>query len=80
MAELEEWLPPKEIAIREFNSLRGRLCTVIESLGLPSKQERAIVLMIKQSSYQQQFTVAELLDALDNGTRFKYAGNRLEQE
>lgn len=80
MAELEDWLPPKEIAIREFNSLRGRLCTVIESLGLPSKQERAIILMIKQSSYQQQFTVAELLDKLDNGKRFKYAGNRLEQE
>jgi hypothetical protein len=61
----EELLPAKEIAIREFNSLRGRLCTVIESAGLPREQERALVLLIKNLSYQNQAVVAELIEKLD---------------
>lgn len=81
MPELEEWLPPREIVMREMNGLRGRLCSVIESLGLPTKQEKAIVTMIKQSSYQQQYTLAELIDNLDNEqTLFKYTGNKLEKK
>jgi len=58
-------LPAKEIAIREFNSLRGRLCTVIESVGLPKEQERALVLLIKNLSYQNQAVIAELIERLD---------------
>lgn len=81
MPELEEWIAPKEIVHREFNSLRGRLCSVIESMGLPPKQEKAIVTMVKQSSYQQQYTIVELIDCLDErDTKFKYTGNRLERQ
>lgn len=81
--EQEEFLPAREIAIREFNSLRGRLCTVIESAGLPKKQERALVLLIKNLSYQNQAVIAELIDRLDNGDGtgnpqfFTYAGSKL---
>jgi len=58
-------VPAREIAIREFNSLRGRLCTVIESVGLPREQERALVLLIKNLSYQNQAVIAELIERLD---------------
>lgn len=70
---MEEILPAREVAIREFNGLRGRLCTVIESAGLPKKQERALVTLIKNHSYQSQAVVSELLDKLDGGdVKFRY--------
>jgi len=78
MDNLEESLSAKEIAIREFNSLRGRLCTVIESAGLRKEQERALVLLIKNLSYQNQAVIAELIDRLDDGTKFRYSQNKLE--
>jgi hypothetical protein len=61
----QEFIPAREIAIREFNSLRGRLCTVIESVGLPREQERALILLIKNLSYQNQAVIAELIERLD---------------
>ena len=77
----EELLPAREVAIREFNSLRGRLCTVIESAGLPSKQERALVLLIKNLSYQNQAVIAELIGKLDNGeSKFRYLEHKLESD
>jgi hypothetical protein len=80
---MEELLPAREVAIREFNSLRGRLCTVIESAGLPKKQERSLVLLIKNLSYQNQAVVSELIDRLDDGVTsprraFRYVENKLE--
>lgn len=80
-----ELLPAREIAIREFNSLRGRLCTVIESAGLPKKQERALVLLIKNLSYQNQAVIAELIERLDRGDDrgnpvvFNYVHTKLEE-
>lgn len=75
---MEEALPAREIAIREFNGLRGRLCTVVESAGLPKKQERALVTLIKNQSYQSQAVVGELLDRLDSGdVKFRY-NNKLD--
>ncbi len=74
-------LTAREIAIREFNSLRGRLCTVIESAGLQKKQERALVTLIKNLSYQNQAVIAELIDRLDEGEdvkAFRYSENKLE--
>lgn len=62
-----EKLPAREIVIREFNSLRGRLCTVIESAALPKRQERALVNMVKNLSYQNQAVVTELVGKLDDG-------------
>ncbi len=72
---MTEVMTAREIAIREMNGLRGRLCTVIESAGLPKKQERALVTMIKTTSYQSQAVVAELLEKLDSGdVHFTYNG------
>lgn len=77
---MEEWLSPEEIAIREFNSLRGRLCTVIESADLPKKQERALVTLIKNLSYQNQDVVKQLLQSLNTeGKTFKYVNNKLQR-
>lgn len=80
MYQSEEYLPAREIAIREFNSLRGRLCTVIESAGLPKKQERALVLLIKNLSYQNQAVIAELINKLegsDEPRMFTYSSDKL---
>lgn len=78
----EESLPAREVAIREFNSLRGRLCTVVESAGLPKKQERALVTLIKNLSYQNQAVVAELIDRLEaeanHSILFKYNETKLD--
>lgn len=75
---MEEILPAREVAIREFNGLRGRLCTIIEAAGLPKKQERSLVTLIKNHSYQSQAVVSELMDKLDGGDiRFRYT-NKLD--
>lgn len=77
----DDLVSAREVAIREFNSLRGRLCTVIESAGLPPKQERAVVLLIKNLSYQNQAVIAELIDKLEQhaGTAylFRYSEDKL---
>jgi GTP-sensing pleiotropic transcriptional regulator CodY len=80
MSEVE-YLSAREIAIREFNSLRGRLCTVIESANLPTRQERALIQMIKNVSYQNQAVVTELIEKL-NGSEalFHYAESKLANE
>ena len=71
-----EALEAKEIAIREFNGLRGRLCTVIESANLPPKQEKALIIMIKNASYQSQAVISELLAKLDTqDIKFTYMDN-----
>jgi len=75
----DELLPAKEIVIREFNSLRGRLCTVIESAGLPNKQERALVTLIKNLSFQNQAVAIELVSKLDtDGQLFRYNNKKLD--
>jgi hypothetical protein len=75
----QEFLSAREIAIREFNSFRGRLCTTIESGGLPKKQERALVNMIKNISYQSQGLIAELIEKLidGEGPEFTYNEHKL---
>lgn len=89
---MEEVMPAREIAIREFNSLRGRLCTVVESAGLPTRQERALVILIKSLSYQNQAVITELIDKLEgayekmeeqagmgsSGLAFRYTENKLD--
>lgn len=77
----EEWLAPEEIAVREFNSLRGRLCTVIESAGLPKKQERALVTLIKNLSYQNQDVIKQLIVSLNpEDKQFKYVEHKLQTQ
>jgi hypothetical protein len=73
-----ELLEAREVMIREFNSLRGRLCTVIESAGLPKTQERALVTLIKNLSFQNQAVAIELIDKLEKGDRaFRYNHSKL---
>lgn len=81
MEEIIEKLPAREIAIRELNSLRGRLCTVVESAGLPHKQERAIIMLIKNLSFQNQNVIERLIAELDEeGKLFTVVNNRLKVE
>jgi hypothetical protein len=84
----EERLSSREVAVREFNSLRGRLCTVIESAGLPKVQERALVTLIKNLSYQHQKVIAELLERHEDvieqlggeNLEFQYNVNKLVEK
>lgn len=48
----------------EMNRLRGRLCGLIESWGLPEKQERAAISTLKALSYDAQKTIVESLKQL----------------
>lgn len=76
-----ERLNAKEVAIQEFNSLRGRLCTVVESAALPKKQEKALITLIKQLSYQNQAVISELIEYLDNNSdlEFQYIGQKVKR-
>lgn len=80
MEEVVEQLPAREIVAREFNSLRGRLCTVIESTGMPYKQERAIITLIKNLSFQNQRVVTTLVEQLGDTETFTVVNNRLKLE
>lgn len=79
MEEVVEKLPAREIVAREFNSLRGRLCTVIESAGMPYKQERAIITLIKNLSFQNQAVTTQIVEELDDDAHlFTVVNNRLK--
>jgi hypothetical protein len=83
---MQDWhernLSAREIAIRELNSMRGRLLTVIESASLPPRQEKALVTLVKTLSYQNQAVIVELLQRLDpEGERkFVYNDSRLDEQ
>jgi hypothetical protein len=50
-----------ETSIRkEFNGLRGRLCGLIESWGLPEKQERGAIQTLKTLSYDSENLIVDL--------------------
>lgn len=52
----------KEQQVTEgFNRLRGRLCGLIESYGLPEKQERGAINTLKSLSYDLQKEITELV-------------------
>lgn len=71
---------PHELVVSEYNSLRGKLCNVIESASLPLKQERALVTLIKQLSYQSQAVISELIDELGEQDKvFSYVEKKLEE-
>ena len=46
----------------EFNRLRGRLCGLIESWGVPEKQERAMIATLKSLTYDSEALVKELAE------------------
>lgn len=49
------------VVSEEMNRLRGRLCGLIESWGLPEKQERGAINTLKSLSYDAQKTITESL-------------------
>lgn len=52
----------EEALIREeFNRMRGRLCGLIESWGLPERQERGCVNTLKSLSYDSEKVITELV-------------------
>jgi hypothetical protein len=51
-----------EIVAEEFNRLRGRLLGLIESWGLPDKQESGAKNTLKSLSYDAQARISELLN------------------
>lgn len=59
-----EVAPSEEEALihDEFNRLRGRLCGLIESWGLPTRQERAAVQTLKTLTYDSEAVFIKLLD------------------
>lgn len=74
-----DYVTAAELAKREFNALRGKICSVIESMGMPHSQERAAVTLIKQYTYDSQDTLAQLIQVCGNN-KFKYSENKVEKQ
>lgn len=47
----------------EYDRLRGRLCGLVESWGLPERQERGMINTLKSLTYDAQRTITELVEA-----------------
>jgi hypothetical protein len=80
MIQRNDWVPASEFVIREMNSLRGKMCSVIEGMHLPEKQERAAIALVKQLSYQTQDTVSQLLDYSSGTALFRYQNDKIEMK
>lgn len=46
----------------EFNRLRGRLCGLIESWGVPERQERGMIQTLKTLSYDSEKVIKDLVE------------------
>jgi len=51
-----------DVISEEFNRLRGRLCGLIESWGLPDRQERGAISTLKSLSYDSEKAIKEIVD------------------
>jgi len=80
MIQRNDWVPASEFAIREMNSLRGKMCSVIEGMHLPEKQERAAIALIKQLSYQTQDTLSQLFEYSNGTALYRYQNERVEAQ
>lgn len=47
----------------EYNRLRGRLCGLVESWGLPEKRERAMISTLKSLTYDSEAVVKDLVNS-----------------
>lgn len=52
---------PEDVVHQEMNRLRGRLCGLIESWGLPDRQERGAVATLKSLTYDSEAVLVDLL-------------------
>lgn len=50
------------VIAEEFNRLRGRLCGLIESWGVPERQERGMIQTLKSLTYDSEARVKELVE------------------
>ena len=74
-----DWVKADEISIRTMNTMRGKMCSLIEAMNLPKDQEEAVIIHLKQFSYDTQEIIAQLLDLVDEGDlKFKYNNRLLE--
>jgi len=48
----------------ELNRLRGRLCGLIESWGLPEQQERGMKSTLKYLTYDSEKTIRQAIEAI----------------
>ena len=48
----------------EFNRMRGRICGLIEAVGMPDKQERGAISTFKTLSYDSENLVVEMVEAI----------------
>lgn len=46
----------------EYNRLRGRLCGLVESWGLPEKRERAMISTLKSLTYDSEAVIKDLVN------------------
>lgn len=46
----------------EYDRLRGRLCGLVESWGVPEKQERGMIATLKTLTYDSQKVVKEIVE------------------
>lgn len=53
----------EKIVASEFNTLRGRILGLIESWGLPEKQEQGCKATFKTLTYDSQQRITDTLDA-----------------
>lgn len=58
---MEDELTAEEVVASEYNRLRGRLCGLVESWGLDSKRERAMISTLKSLTYDSEKLVKELV-------------------
>lgn len=78
MEEFGDPISAREVVVREFNSLRGRLLTIIESANLPQKQEKALTTLIKNVSFQNQAAIVDLVEQLDDERLFQYVPRKVQ--
>lgn len=50
------------LVAEEYNRLRGRLCGLIESWGLPERQERGMINTLKSLTYDSEKVIKELIE------------------
>lgn len=47
---------------REWDTLRGKVCSVIEAMGMPHSQERAAINLIKEYTYSCQERIRQIFE------------------
>lgn len=52
-----------DLVSEEMNRLRGRLCGLIESWGVPERQERGMINTLKSLTYDAEKAIKELIPA-----------------